>query len=251
MTLHIDEQAVHVPLGTDDTLEATLSVPDGATCAVLLADGGQSSLESRPFRFLAKVLNEAGIATLLLDVLTTDEAATVLIAAEMRSNIGLLAERFGAGTDWLKRLVKEDPLTIGYCASGAASAAALVASVARSQEARAVVSVEGRPDLAGPALEKVQAATLLIAAGNDMPVLEANQTAIARLTCEKELVVVSGATRLLEEQGVLETVGALTQGWFQRHLAPAAAGVINSRADALASATRTANAPGAEHGTHR
>ena len=90
MTLQMSEQAVHVPLGTEDTLEGVWAVPDGATTAVLLADGTQSSVESRPLRFLAKSLNGTGVATLLLDLLTTDEAANVLIAAQMRLNIGLL-----------------------------------------------------------------------------------------------------------------------------------------------------------------
>ncbi len=241
MSSQIHDQAVHVPLGTDDTLEAALSVPDGATCAVLLADGSQSSLESRPFHFLSSVLNKAGMATLLLDLLTTGEAANVLIAAEMRSNIGLLRTRFEAGTAWLKNLVKEDPLRVGYCTSGAASAAALLASMARAAEVRAVVSIEGRPDLVEPDLKKVRAATLLVAAANELAVLEANETAMVLLTCEKKLVVVAGTTRLLDEQVVLDRVGAVTQDWFQHHLTPSPAGLSNSRADALAAAARAAN----------
>jgi hypothetical protein len=238
MTLQMNEQAIHVPLGTEDTLQAMLAVPDGATTAVLLADGTQSSVESRPFRFLAKGLNETGLATLLLDLLTTDEAANVLIAAQMRLNIGLLAERFEAGTTWLKEYVKEDPLTVGYCTSAAASAAALVASVARSDQVRAVVSIEGRPDLVEPELKKVRAATLLIASGDFLPVLDANETANALLTCEKKLVIISGTAQLLEDQVVLEKVGSLTQDWFQHHLTPSAAGVNKRGAGARGAATQ-------------
>jgi hypothetical protein len=231
----MNEQGVHVPLGPEDTLEGVLTVPDGATTAVLLADGTQSSVESRPFRFLAKGLNETGLATLLLDLLTTDEAANVLIAAQMRLNIGLLAERFEAGTTWLKEHVKEDPLTVGYCTSSAASAAALIASVVRWEEVRAVVSMDGRPDLVEPELKKVRAATLLIASGNVLPVLDSNKTANALLTCEKKLVVVSGTTQLLEDQVVLEKVGALVRDWFQHHLTPSQAGAIKQGAGLHAS----------------
>jgi putative phosphoribosyl transferase len=240
--LQMNEQAVHVPLGTEDTLEAVLTVPDGATAAVLLADGTQSSVESRPFRFLAKGLNETGLATLVLNLLTTDEAANVLIAAEMRLNVGLLAERFEAGTTWLKEHVKEGPATVGYCTSAAASAAALVASVARSEEVRAVVSIAGRPDLVEPELKKVHAATLLIAADNVLPVLDANKTANALLTCEKKLVLISGTTQLLEDQVVLENLGTLIRDWFQHHLTPSPAGVLKEGAGARDTAAQ-ASAP--------
>jgi putative phosphoribosyl transferase len=241
MTLQMSEQAVHVPLGTEDTLEGVWAVPDGATTAVLLADGTQSSVESRPLRFLATGLNETGLATLLLDLLTTDEAANVLIAAEMRLNIGLLVERFEAGTTWLKEHFKEDSLTVGYCTSSAASAAALLASVARPEEVRAVVSIEGRPDLVEPELKKVRAATLLVASGNVLAVLDANKTAHALLTCEKKLVVVSGTTQVLEDQVVLEKVGALIRDWFQHHLTASPAGAIKQGASARGAATQASS----------
>jgi putative phosphoribosyl transferase len=244
VTLQMNEQAVHVPLGTEDTLEAVWTVPDGATTAVLLADGTQSSVESRPFRFLSKGLNEKGLATLLLDLLTTDEAANVPIAAQMRLNVGLLAERFEAGTTWIKEHVKQDPLKVGYCVSAAASAAALLASLARSEEVRAVVSIDGRPDLVEPELKKVRAATLLIAADNLLPVLDANETANALLTCEKRLVLISGTTQLLEDQVVLENVRALMQDWFQRHLTPSPAGVLEEGAGARGSATQASSPRG-------
>jgi len=240
MTLQMSEQAVHVPLGTEDTLEGVLTVPDRATTTVLLADGTQSSRESRPFRFLAKALNETGLATLLLDLLTTDEAANVLIAAEMRLNIGLLVERFEAGTTWLKEHVK-DRLTVGYCTSSAASAAALLASVAHPEEVRAVVSIEGRPDLVEPELKKVRAATLLVASGDVLPVLDANETAHALLTCERKFVVVTGTTQLLEDQVVLEKVGALIRDWFQHHLTASAAGAIKQGAGARGAATQASS----------
>jgi hypothetical protein len=244
VTSQINEQAVHVPLGTEDTLAGVLAIPAGAPAVVLLADGAQASLESRPFRFLAKGLNETGLATLLLDLLTTDEAANVLIAAQMRLNIGLLTERFEAGTTWLKDHVKEDPLTVGYCTSSAASAAALVASVACSQEVRAVVSIEGRPDLVEPELKKVRAPTLLIVAANVLPALDSNETAHALLTCEKKLVVVSGTTQVLEDQVVLEKLGAEIRDWFQHHLTSSQGGAIKQGAGAHGSATQASSPQG-------
>jgi dienelactone hydrolase len=239
----MNEQAAHVPLGTEATLEAVWTVPHGATTVALLADGTQSSLESQPFRLLAKSLNDAGLATLVLDLLTTDEAANIPTAQQMRLNVDLLRERFEAGTNWLKQHFK-DPLTVGYCTSAAASAAALVTSVARSEEVRAVVSIEGRPDLVELELKKVRAATLLIAAAEVLPVVDANETANALLTCEKKFVLISGTTHLLEEPLVLENISALTQDWFQHHLTPSPAGVTTQGADARGAGTQASSPHG-------
>jgi putative phosphoribosyl transferase len=134
----------------------------------------------------------------------------------MRFDIGLLAERLVAATDWLTQYRDTRHLRIGYF--GASTGAALVAAAERPDVVGAVVSRGGRPDLAGPALSRVRAPTLLIVGGNDFPVIDLNRAALAQLRCEKQLVIVPGATHLFEEPGALEEVARLAREWFERHL---------------------------------
>jgi dienelactone hydrolase len=175
------------------------------------------------------VLNEGKLATLLIDLLTLDEEAIDLHTARLRFDIGLLAERLVGATDWIMEYPETRHLRVGYFGASTGAAAALVAAAERSEVVSAVVSRGGRPDLAGPALARVRAATLLIVGGNDDPAIELNQRALAQLRCEKRLVIVPGATHLFEEPGALDHVARLAREWFERHFKPAAARVAGAR----------------------
>jgi pimeloyl-ACP methyl ester carboxylesterase len=164
---------------------------------------------------VAQLLNEARLATLLIDLLTSDEEAVDARTAHLRFNIELLTQRLIAATDWLARRADTGHLAIGYFGASTGAAAALVAATERSD----LVSRGGRPDLAGPVLPLVQAPTLLIVGGNDIQVIELNRAALAALRCEKRLVIVPGATHLFEEPGALDQVAWLARDWYQGHLA--------------------------------
>ena len=138
--------------------------------------------------------------------------------AQLRFDIELLAERLVAATDWLTQQPETRHLRLGYFGASTGAGAALVAAAERPDVVGAVVSRGGRPDLAGPALERVKAPTLLIVGGNDSPVIELNWTALAQLRCEKQLVIIPGATHLFEEPGALDEVARLAREWFKRHL---------------------------------
>jgi putative phosphoribosyl transferase len=212
-----EERLVHVAAGAV-TLEGNLSLPDGAGGIVLFAHGSGSSRYSPRNRYVARLLNEAKLATLLVDLLTSDEEAIDLRTARMRFDIGLLAERLVAATDWLTQYRDTRHLRIGYFGASTGAGAALVAAAERPDVVRAVVSRGGRPDLAGPALSRVRAPTLLIVGGNDFHVIELNRAAFTQLRCEKQLVIVPGATHLFEEPGALDEVARLAREWFERHL---------------------------------
>jgi putative phosphoribosyl transferase len=217
-----EERPVHVLAGPV-TLEGNLSLPKGARGVVLFAHGSGSSRHSPRNRRVAGLLNEAKLATLLVDLLTPSEEAIDLQTAQLRFDIPLLAKRLVGATDWLARHPDTRALRFGYFGASTGAAAALVAAAERPQQIDAVVSRGGRPDLAGPALERVRAPTLLIVGGNDFPVIEMNQVALTRLRCEKRLVIVPGATHLFEEPGALLEVARLAREWFDRHLTSAAA----------------------------
>ena len=185
---------------------------------VFFAHGSGSSRHSPRNQFVARTLNEAGLATLLFDLLTQDEEAIDMQTRELRFNIDLLAERLVHATKWAKQQPQTRDLRIGYFGSSTGGAAALVAAVDLSQDIGAVVSRGGRPDLAGEALPKVQAATLLIVGGNDDIVIELNEQARDRMRCEVKLEVIPGATHLFEESGALEKVATLANDWFVKHL---------------------------------
>jgi dienelactone hydrolase len=216
-----EERLVGVPVGPV-TLEGNLTLPEAAQGIVLFAHGSGSSRHSPRNRHVARLLNEGKLATLLVDLLTPDEEAIDLQTAHLRFDIGLLAQRLIGVTDWLAEQPETRDLRIGYFGASTGAGAALVAAAMRPQAVGAIVSRGGRPDLAGSeALARVRAPTLLIVGGNDVPVIALNQAAYAQLRCEKQLVIVPGATHLFEEPGALDEVARLARDWFKRHLARA------------------------------
>lgn len=212
------ERVVRVAAGPV-TLEGTLGMPPGAQGIVLFAHGSGSSRHSPRNRYVARVLREAGLATLLIDLLTADEEAVDMMTAHLRFDIGLLAARLVGATDWVRQNADTQRLRIGYFGASTGAAAALVAATERADVVGAVVSRGGRPDLAGPVLSRVQAPTLLIVGGRDEPVIEMNREALAQLRAEKQLEIVPGATHLFEEPGTLELVAQLAAQWFTHYLA--------------------------------
>ena len=204
-------------LSRETPLQGTLTVPDGAAAIVVFAHGSGSSRHSPRNREVAESLNESGLATLLIDLLSEEEGRVDQVTGELRFDIGLLAERLLAATDRLADDEVAASLRVGYFGASTRAAAALVAA-AELPETGAVVSRGGRPDLAGDALRRVRAPTLLIVGGNDPHVLELNESARGELEAESELAVVPGATHLFEEPGALEEVARLAGDWFTRHL---------------------------------
>jgi putative phosphoribosyl transferase len=199
-------------------LSGNLNIPRDASALVLFAHGSGSSRHSPRNQFVARTLNDTGLATLLFDLLTQEEEAIDMGTRELRFNINLLAERLVHATKWAKQQSQTRDLRIGYFGSSTGGAAALVAAVDVPHDVGAVVSRGGRPDLAGEALPKVQASTLLIVGGNDDIVIELNEQARDRMRCEAKLEIVPGATHLFEEPGTLEKVAQLASDWFSRHL---------------------------------
>lgn len=213
----IQHMAVQVPMG-DVTLEGDLALPADANCVVLFAHGSGSSRHSPRNRFVAQVLNEASMGTLLLDLLTVEEERLEQFTRHLRFDIDLLAERLTMATNWLNQQEETAMMNIGYFGASTGAAAALVSAAQRPSRLKAVVSRGGRPDLAGPSLPRVTAPTLLVVGGLDEQVIRLNQLALAELQCEKQMEIVSGATHLFEERGTLERVSELARGWFQEHL---------------------------------
>jgi len=211
------ETAVAVPVDGLD-LEGTLSVPREATGVVLFAHGSGSSRHSPRNRFVAAELQQAGLGTLLIDLLSAEEERVDARTGELRFDIGLLARRVVAATDWLAKQAAATGLPIGCFGASTGAAAALVAAAERPDVVAAVVSRGGRPDLAGDALGRVRAPTLLIVGGNDEVVLDLNRQAQATLRAETKLEIVPGATHLFPEPGKLERVAELARDWFTRHL---------------------------------
>jgi len=202
------------------TLDGDLTLPDGAAGIVVFAHGSGSSRRSPRNRRVAATLEHAGFATLLFDLLTPREEAIDAAGAQLRFDIPLLAERLAGATDWVAQQPLTQPLPVGYFGASTGAAAALVAAALRPQVVRTVVSRGGRPDLAGPYLQRVKAPTLLIVGSYDTPVIAMNRAALSQLRVEpKELLIVPRATHLFEEPGTLEQVAELAATWFQRHLA--------------------------------
>jgi len=218
MAKDISEQLVRIRLDSV-TLQGMLAIPTGAPGVVLFAHGSGSSRLSPRNNYVAGVLREGGIGTLLFDLLTEEEDAVY----ETRFDIPLLTDRLTATTRWVSAQPNTKNLKIGYFGASTGAAAALEAAAVLGPTIGAVVSRGGRPDLAGPVLYRVKAPTLLIVGGNDDVVIKLNQHAYDRLKAEKELVVVPGATHLFEEPGTLEEVARLAARWFTRHLGPKAA----------------------------
>jgi len=199
-------------------LPGNLNIPEDATALVLFAHGSGSSRHSPRNQFVARTLNEAGLATLLFDLLTPEEETIDMQTREHRFNIQLLAERLVRATKWAKQQEQASNLRTGYFGSSTGGAAALVAAVDAPQDVDAVVSRGGRPDLADEALPRVQAPTLLIVGGNDDIVIELNEQARDRMRCEAKLEIIPGATHLFEELGALEKLAQLASDWFVKHI---------------------------------
>lgn len=216
---------VRVPAGPV-TLGGDLGVPEGARGVVLFAHGSGSGRHSPRNRYVARELREAGLATLLIDLLTPEEEEVDLRTRHLRFDIGLLAERLVGATDWLEQNPMTRRLRVGHFGASTGAGAALVAAARRPESVGAVVSRGGRPDLAGrDALSRVRAPTLLIVGGADEPVIGMNREAMEHLRAKKRMEIVPGATHLFEEPGALETVARLAAGWFVEHLGPQDSGI--------------------------
>ena len=213
----MEEREVRLPAGAA-TLKRKLGIPEDARGVVLFAHGSGSGRHSPRNRYVAEVLREAGLATLLVDLLTPEEEAVDLRTRHLRFDIGLLADRLAGATDWLIENPNTQNLRVGYFGASTGVGAALVAAAERPGLVGTIVSRGGRPDLAGEALPRVTAPTLLIVGGEDELVIGMNREAMEQLPAEKKLEVVPGATHLFEEPGKLEEVARLAAGWFAQHL---------------------------------
>lgn len=217
MPAHAVDRQVRIPVGSVQ-LDGTLRIPNGARAIVVFAHGSGSGRHSPRNRYVADVLRTAGLATLLVDLLTQDEDVIDQATAELRFDIDLLAERLGGVTDWLAEEGTTAAVSIGYFGASTGAAAALIAAVDRPETVRAIVSRGGRPDLALPVLARIRQPTLLIVGGADEVVIDLNRRALAELGGIKRLVIVPGATHLFEEPGALEQVAALASQWFGQYL---------------------------------
>ncbi len=212
------EDAVEIKAGRV-RLKGILGLPASLSGVVLFAHGSGSGRLSPRNTFVAHVLQDGGLATLLIDLLEEREADD----RRKVFDIDLLAERLLAATEWLAQEPRTKGFQMGYFGASTGAGAALQAAARAPGSVAAVVSRGGRPDLAAPYLPQVQAPTLLIVGGQDYPVIQMNEEALALLSCPKELVIVPGATHLFEEPGTLEEVAGLARRWFLRHLPDSAA----------------------------
>ena len=199
-------------------LRGLLGIPSDARGVVLFAHGSGSGRLSSRNNFVARSLQDAGLATLLIDLLTEDEERADARTGHLRFDIEFLATRLEAATEWLTQSPDTASLKIGYFGASTGAAAALVAAAEMPDRVHAVVSRGGRPDLAGDSLAKVEAPTLLIVGSRDVPVIPLNEDAFAQLRCEKKLEIVPGASHLFEEAGTLEVVARLAASWFDTYL---------------------------------
>jgi dienelactone hydrolase len=209
--------ALRIPVD-DVLLDGDLVVPPNATGVVVFAHGSGSSRHSSRNKFVARVLQEAGMATLLMDLLTREEEVVDDVTRQLRFDIGLLARRLVAASQFVVNDPRTLNLPVGLFGASTGGGAALVAAAHAPHQVAAVVSRGGRPDLAGDALPDVKAPTLLIVGGEDDVVIGLNQEAYAQLKCEQKLEIVPGATHLFEEPGTLERVAELARNWFASHL---------------------------------
>jgi dienelactone hydrolase len=209
---------VQVPIGYNVILEGNLTIPENARGVVLFAHGSGSSRFSPRNQYVAGVLQQAGFATLLIDLLTQREEVEDMHTAHLRFDIPLLSKRVVGATNWLTTNASTASLKVGYFGASTGAAAALVAAAELPLIVGAVVSRGGRPDLAGSCLTSILTPTLLIVGGNDPQVIELNRMAYSLLRGPKALEIVPGATHLFEEPGALEKVAQLASDWFARYL---------------------------------
>ena len=217
--ISLDEQKESMTAPSTNTkLEGNLIIPKAAEGIVVFAHGSGSSRHSPRNQYVAQVLNNAGLATLLTDLLTREEEEVDIKTRQHRFNIDLLSKRLVAVTDWITQNPDTQKLFVGYFGASTGAAAALVAAAQRPGIVTAIVSRGGRPDLAGSqALRNVQAPTLFIVGAKDIQVIDMNESAMRQLDKveKKKLKIVPGATHLFEEPGTLEEVARLAKGWFQ------------------------------------
>jgi putative phosphoribosyl transferase len=210
-------QDILIPAAPGVEVEGRLVMPAGCRLVVVFAHGSGSSRHSSRNQYVARVLNEGSLGTLLFDLLTPAEERLEARTGELRFNIPFLAARLVAVTDWLALHLETAALSIGYFGASTGGGAALMAAAERGDRVAAVVSRGGRPDLAADALRLVHAPTLMIVGGHDEPVVEMNRWAMERMKCPVELAIVPGATHLFEEPGALDQVAELARRWFQEH----------------------------------
>ncbi len=213
--IHQSKEAQEVSIPVDHVrLFGNLAIPERAKGLVIFAHGSGSSRFSPRNQFVARALEEGGLATLLMDLLQEKEAEN----HHKTFDIDRLSLRMLGVTEWVKTRPELRALPIGYFGASTGAAAALQAAATKPKEVAAVVSRGGRPDLAGAYLSRVEAPTLLIVGGADTLVIELNEEALSRLICPKQLTIVPGATHLFGEPGTLEQVAGLALDWFRRHL---------------------------------
>jgi putative phosphoribosyl transferase len=210
---------VELDAGAELLLEGNLTRPENAAGLVLFAHGSGSSRHSPRNRFVAGVLQQGGLGTLLFDLLSAQEEQIDRFTRHLRFDIGLLARRLDAATSWVRAQPELAAFPVGYFGSSTGAAAALIAAADRPGDVAAVVSRGGRPDLAGPALPRVTQPTLLIVGSRDVPVIGMNEEALAQMRQEESRIeIVPGASHLFEEPGTLEQAAGLARDWFVQHL---------------------------------
>lgn len=207
---------IRVPIGGVE-LEGELALPAKASGLVLFAHGSGSSRHSPRNQYVAGMLRNAGLGTLLFDLLTAEEERAEALTRHLGFNIDLLAERLVTVTRWTLDQATTRDISIGFFGASTGGAAALVAAAELGVSLAAVVSRGGRPDLAGNALERVRTPTLLVVGGEDKAVIQLNKDSYSRLHCEKALRIVPGASHLFEEPGTLEIVARMATEWFSEH----------------------------------
>jgi len=213
------ESVVRIPVD-EALIEGNLAVPSGAKGVVLFAHGSGSSRFSPRNQYVAKALNNAGIATFLIDLLTKEEEEVDVYTAQFRFDVALLAHRLTGATEWLKTNPATRKLALGYFGASTGAAAALIAAAKLPKDIKAVVSRGGRPDLALDDIPKVKTPTLFIVGGNDSVVIDLNKKAMKSFSAEKKLEIVPEASHLFEEPGKLEEVAKLAIKWFSKYLLP-------------------------------
>jgi putative phosphoribosyl transferase len=219
------ERTISIPAG-QLTLEGTLGIPERASGLVLFAHGSGSSRFSPRNRYVARALRDGGLGTLLLDLLSAGEEQIDEVTRHHRFDIPMLADRLVVAIDWLATEETTASLPIGLFGASTGGAAALVAAAERPRRVAAIVSRGGRPDLAGEALSRVEAPTLLLVGGRDDVVITLNERARAQMRGVVNLAIISGATHLFEERGALEQVAAAARDWFLLQLRARPAGSI-------------------------
>ncbi len=212
-----EEQYIRISTGST-VLDADIYIPSKSTSLIIFAHGSGSNRHSPRNRYVAGIMNKAGLATLLVSLLSVEEEAEDLIKGHLRFNIDLLGNRLVSVVDWLHENPATSRFDFGIFGSSTGAAGALICAAERPEQVKAVVSRGGRPDMAVKFLDRVQTPTLLIVGGDDFPVIDLNRRALVALKTEKDLIIVPGATHLFEEPGAIEKVAELARDWFVKYL---------------------------------